>query len=513
MSYLTTPELKSFDKAVISFWFKVPQAALDAAAEQADADPEGLEMLSGLVPLVVFGKEGTGRTSAMAHSDSQALTASTAVHTCVEKASDALDGNPVVPGSTYTMTYWSECNDFIRENIYYKNVVTYSAIPGVPINPSFIAIDRYHNLQINFESTQIGDVTLAYDIASVTSQYDTQEMLNECWTFNNLPDCGSYTSTLVSDGGLVGAFEVAFTVVAFRLLTAVADNYVDTGSSPIVHHPAEWILGPVPGDAGTGSLHVTPPVGLAADTWHHVLISVDMTGGSASTGIASGESFEGAANRISKTSTMYVAIDDVNYLTGGYLFPGTNKVVTGSAVSVALMSQGAGYNEDGSRSPQGPIPSYSLTNMSVPAAEVGIPSVGKYTDRIRKVEMAEFMMFTGVVLDTSVEKNRRLFITAPNNKGEQFPTNQAPIIIPINKYAAGDPAAWEPGADTSAFVPGLFDPSGMPSSNQILGTADIDFTKCSFNWMMGRNLGALKGKVVRTGKIKAYSPDPKLGGQ
>jgi hypothetical protein len=510
MSYLTTPELKSFQKAVISFWFRVPQASLDAAQKEYDDFYAGDNRddpppLLGLVPLVVFGKEGTSNTTAEPNNTVEALTTSTAVHTCVEQASDSFDG------TTLTMTAWSECEDHTNVRIYYKDTITYSAIPGKPTNPSFIAIDGYGNLQINFESTQIGDVVLAYDITSSTSAYYTQETINECYTFSIVGYCGDYNNTVVNTGGFFGLLTLVFTLLGWRLATSVTNVYIDEGSSPRVEHPQQWIYGPIPGDMGTGAIKFTPGR-LAADAWHHVLISVDMTGGSASTGYAVGgdPTFEAAVSRITKTSTLYVAIDDVNHPTGGYLFPGTNKVVTGGASTVAIMGQAIDYNAYPEFIGIGPVPSYSLDNMTVPAAEVGIPSVGTYVDKVRKVEMAEFMMFTGVTLDTSIEKNRRLFITAPDKNGAQFPVNQAPIIVPISKTAVGDAAAWEPGADTLAFVPGLYDPSGAPSSNQILGVADIDFTKCSFNWMMGRNLGTLKGKVVKTGKIKAYSSDPQL---
>jgi hypothetical protein len=147
--------------------------------------------------------------------------------------------------------------------------------------------------------------------------------------------------------------------------------------------------------------------------------------------------------------------------------------------------------------------------MSVPAAEVGIPSVGKYVDHIRKVEMAELLFFTDAVLDTSVEENRRHFITGPDENGFQHPTNFAPLYIPMRKFAFGDPATWEPGADNPAFAPPLFDPSLWPTGVKIEGEgkiADIDFTKCQWNWQMGLNLGTLKGKVARTGKIRGLVP-------
>lgn len=213
---------------------------------------------------------------------------------------------------------------------------------------------------------------------------------------------------------------------------------------------------------------------------------------------------------------MYVAIDDVNYPTGGYLFPDTNKVITGGAQTIANTYQAQHDESDGQggiiRTPVGPVPSYSLTGMSVPAAEVGIPATEKYVDHIRKVEMAEFMMWTGVTLDTSVEANRRLFISAPDKNGRQLPVNPSSIYIPMVKEAVGDPATWEPGADSPAYAipPSAQDPSAFGSGNKVLHTPQIDFTRASQNWMMGRNLGTLKGKVVRTGAIKAYFPDPSI---
>jgi hypothetical protein len=507
MSYLTIPNLNSFDKAVISFWFRVPQASLDAAGAQADADTEGTERLSGLVPLVVFGKEGTSRATAEPSNQSEPLTTSTAVNQCIEHASDALEGNAAVAGSVYHMYYWPECDSFTSERTYYKSTISYSAKPGKPTNPSYIAIDRYGNLQINFESVETGDVVLPYDITSVTDKYYTQETVNECWTFSEAIGCETLEQTVVSGGGFWGLLTILFSILAFRLTTAVPDVLIDQGSSPREEHKASTAYGPVPGDAGTGAISFSPPVNLDADKWHHVLVSIDMSGGSASTGIPAGGSYSFAdVSRISATSTMYVAIDDVNYPTGGNLFPDTNKVVTGSAVTIAFTGQAINYDNYPNITPAGPVPSYSLANMSVPAAEVGIPSVKTYVDKIRHVEMAEFLIFTGVTLDTSVEKNRRLFITG---KGE--PVNPTPIMIPVAKTAVGDPATWEPGADVSAFISQGSDPSAIGSGNKLLGTPAVDFTKCSLNWMMGRNLGNAKGKVVKTGKIKAYSPDPKLG--
>jgi hypothetical protein len=517
MSYLTTPELKSFDKAVISFWFRVPQAALDAAAAEAEADrdKDPKPILSGLVPLVVFGKEGTSRASPESHNTSTPFTEYTTRHSCAMHT----DGGGI-SGSTFTIAWWPECTDSAYERTYYTTTISYSAKPGKPINPSFIAMNENGFLVINFESTQTGNVVLPYNITSATNAYQAGATINECYTYNFLADCEAGGDTVTADiTNIWGVFELVFTMLGYRLATAVPDKYVDMGSSGGEYHEAEWDYGPMPGDVGTGAISFSPPEPLAADTWHHVVVSVDMSGGSASHGFAVGETWstfeEVMAKHVTKTSTMHVAIDDKDYKTGGIAFPGTNKVVTGSAVQIAFASQAARHDGDVT-TPEGPVPSYSLDKMSVPAAVVGIPCVGKYTDKIRKVEMAEFLMFTGETLDTSKEENRRLFITKKDKNGKQHPANPSPLTIPVHKYAVGDPPKWEPGADWPAFAPGLLDPSGIPTMVALHGRggpmtiADIDFTKCSFNWQMGRNLGTLKGKVVKTGKIKEYLPNPKL---
>lgn len=509
MSYLTTPKLDEFSKAVISFWFRVPQASLDAAQKESDDfhdadDPGDPPPLLGLVPLVVFGKEGTSNSSAEQTVQTDPQKTSTTRTTCVEHADGGTLTGDLLTGLIFKGTTWPECDTSTNTRAYYRSTVNYSLKPGKPTNPSFIAIDGSGKLHINFESTQVGKVTLPYGIASVTSEYYTQPIINECWTFQFLNGCVDFTQTTNCGPGFPGLLLSAFIAVAWKLSTAVPDNYIDTGSSPREEHKSTSTFGSVPGDMGTGAIGFTVPNSLAGDAWHHVLVSVDMTGGSASTGLAVGETMEDPASHYSATSTLYVAVDGVNYPTGGDTFPDTNKVVTASASAIAFTGQASSW--DGNiQTPEGPVPSYSLTDMSVPAAEVGIPATGKYADHIRKVEMAEFLFFTDVVLDTSKEENLRYFISG------RGPTNSSPLTIPYFKYAIGDPPTWEPGADWPAFAPPLFDPSAWPTMIKALGgAADIDFTKCSWNWQMGRNLGTLKGKVEKTGKIKEYFPDPEL---
>lgn len=518
MSRLVTPDLDEFDKAVISFWFKVSQEVLDAAQKEEDdwydahrGSDEAPPPFLGLVPLIVFGKEGTSPTTAESDGNTETNTTSTTVINTVMTFSDSIEFGALT--YTYTINWFPDPEaggTSTEERNYYKTTFSYSPKPGKPTIPSFIAVNGNGNLVINFESTQVGDVTLADVITSATSKYYTQETANNCWTYQFLDGCGAGGDSVTTPFGLCGMLIVILAMVGYRLLTAVPDKLVDQGSSPREKHPSSRTWGSAPGDMGTGAIgggDFDIPR-LAADQWHHVLISVDMSGGSASTGNAVGESGGDLASHITATSLMYVAVDDVNYLTrDSSPFPGTNKVYTGGAAAISGMGQAADYDDDGNVTPQGPVPSYSLTDMKVPAAPVGIPATEKYADKIRKVQMAELLFFTGATLDTSKEDNRRHFITGPDKNKFQHPTNSAPLYIPLRKFAFGDPATWEPGADNPAWAPPLFDPSAWPTGIKALeGTADIDFTKCQWNWQMGRNLGTLKGAVTKTGKIKALIP-------
>jgi hypothetical protein len=202
-------------------------------------------------------------------------------------------------------------------------------------------------------------------------------------------------------------------------------------------------------------------------------------------------------------------LDDKNYtgtnLSNGWTGGGPNDVITDEARRIA----GALPPVDDAGNPIA-TPTYSV-KMSVPNGVLGIPAHATFVTNIYNVQMAEFLMWVGETLDTSIEKNRRLFI-APNKKGILKPVNPTPVYIPIAKTAVGDPATWEPGADLPAFVPPpeALDPSAVGSGNKLLGTPIIDFTKASLNWMMPRNLGTSKGKIVKIGKIKPYLPDPSI---
>jgi len=478
MSYIEGSN-PSFSKAVISFWFKVPQAAMDAVAKEEEAfydqdDPGDPPLFLGLVPLVVFGKEGTSPVRADGKGSSDAQTTSTATHTCVEYAADSTDG------ITLNMWAWSECHDHTSTRNYYKTTWSYEAKPGKPQEPSFIAVDGDGRLAIKFESAQTGSVTLASVLTSATSKYYTQESADECWTFPAVGYCGEYNDTVVNIGGVCGILIIVAQLIAWRIGTAVADQFIGSGS-PRTDHKATQEYGSGPGDAGTGAISCSPATTIAADRWHHVLISVDMTNGSASTGVAAGASYGDPKSHITATSEMYVAVDDKNYKTGAYPFQDTNQVYTGSAGQIAYSYQAARY-DDRTMIPVGPVPSYSLGNMSVPAGDIGMPSHGKYVDKIRHCEMAEFQLFTGKTLDTSEESNRRLFL--------DFKRDANGTVIPDG----------DGNARLKPVKPAI--------AEEKLGRPDINMNG-STKWIKGTNKGS-GGSFKPIGEIKKYKPDPAI---
>lgn len=498
MSYLTTPDLPEFSKAVISFWFKVPQASLDAAQAESDQDlgDEDPPPLWGLVPLLVFGKEGTGNSKVEESVSPSPHTETHSLHSCA-------DTNATYSGSwPSTCASWDhECSDSSWETHWSEVSVSHSASPGKPTNPSYVAIDGSGYLRINFESAKMAEVSGFCGLVSGSSDHVTSSSGEINCQYPLAASGGDPCATDPLPGTFWGLMFYVFGLIAIHLLTAVADVCESSGSGgEFVKGEAHY--GPIPVDFGTGALNVSLPKGegakaLAGDAWHHVLISVDMSEGATASG----------GGGITASCTMYAAIDDKDYKTGSYPLEGTNKVVPGGAAAVTGMPGGENCGPG----------TYSLTDMSVPSAPVGIPCVGKYVDRIHRVQMAELLIFTGETLDTSVEENRRHFITGKDKNGYQRPTNSPLIYIPMRKFAFGDPATWEPGADNPAWAPPLFDPSAWPTGIKMLeGTADIDFTKCQWNWQMGRNLGTLHGKVTRTGKIKALIPpeyeQPRIGG-
>jgi len=205
---------------------------------------------------------------------------------------------------------------------------------------------------------------------------------------------------------------------------------------------------------GAGSLQAISgpnsptPIAITAEHWHHVLVSFDLSNG-CSCGFADPITFD-------QVCKFWLALDDVNK-DGLYLGP-LNDIVSGWS------TQGLSGNPN----TQSNVPTgFAAGPMPTNGHNVGVPSDSSNSTHVQKVELAEFQMWTGQTLDTSVTVNRRLFLNADGS--------------PVNPLSA----------------------------STVLGTPDILLTGQS-NWQVGRNTGTA-GNLNPTGTINPFTPGPQVG--
>lgn len=233
------------------------------------------------------------------------------------------------------------------------------------------------------------------------------------------------------------------------------------------------------GGSGNWDFNPIKQVPITPDVWHHVLISFDLSNGAIA-------QYTGGTSSVSITyslmSQFYWAIDDVNY-NGGYLGPNTaypgdahgpNDI--GTAWAGNLITDATGLHVLGTAECIGrPLPAAGYP-VSLPAGSAAVAA-------IKAVDMAEFQMFTGVTLDTSVVANRRAFIDTDGR--------------PVDAVNPNDPQSPPP-------------PPSAPS--ELLGKSPvISLTRSANNWRSGTNRGYATTKFAPTGKIKPVNPNPKLG--
>jgi hypothetical protein len=150
---------------------------------------------------------------------------------------------------------------------------------------------------------------------------------------------------------------------------------------------------------------------ISADTIYHLLISWDLSAGSASEG--SNDPGDTKADCILASSQMWLSLNDVNK-TGDDLpmiwpddgFDGNRHVSDLTLYYAAEPDSNAGG-----------LPSVT-SQVSVSTAIVSCPApatidlVEGADEPVLKVQMGDLQIFTGVTLDTNVELNRRAFITS-----------------------------------------------------------------------------------------------------
>lgn len=271
-------------------------------------------------------------------------------------------------------------------------------------------------------------------------------------------------------------------------------------STDINHVDASYTLdAPVAVGSGTPGLNTGEAEerpDIATDTWHHLLLSWDVTGS-----ISCG----GDSTAINSSFKMYFALDDENYDEGAlparwigneaYLHdegaagndPHT-VVSNDDRLTTLPWPAGAGSSDPAFTENATPAGSFSGTIGSLATPKMYVPGSPQYTDggrtvnSVYKVEMAELQIFTGIMLDTSNETNRRAFVTS-----------------------AGKP---EKPAVAEQWL-------GKRPEVLLHGTA---------NWKQGKNTGSIgvemtsdgdeqiipSGQFIPAGTIVKYKPDPSL---
>jgi hypothetical protein len=149
---------------------------------------------------------------------------------------------------------------------------------------------------------------------------------------------------------------------------------------------------------------------ILADTIYHLLISWDLTSGSASVGVIGGADPDVG---VTASSTMYAAINDVN-ITGADL----PMVWAGGAAGVNTHVSRQTYQFAGlDENPIG-LPGVTTTASGIPTDPVSVPGpasinlIAGSDEPVLKVQIGDLQVFTGIALDTSIEENRRAFITS-----------------------------------------------------------------------------------------------------
>lgn len=479
MSYLKLSSNPTFSKVTISLWFRVPQASMDAAGNDNSDNP-----MSGLVPLLVMGQEGIGRrpthtTSTGGQLDSQYSGISyggqlTGIDLNCISTVEILPGVECCKRSQAVYHY--ECNIVNFSGQTTNGVIESTTFSGEapPTAPSYIAVDGQGNLLVNFESGQIPTQQgMAYDLTAISpiiqygesggcTQGDTARSgdviccVCPIFAWDNSTITDDYDHTTTSGPG-VGQ-STGYTIPSTHTYTAA---------------PFQW---------ESGSISGSPSDYATADTWHHLLVSLDFQSNIAH-GTGTCDSDSAYAPYIDSAAKLYIAMDDKNYigwdLGSNWTEGGQNDVVTSGAYFTAGSASFCRYYMDADQF-QGATLQYSLGSPKVPTGVIGIPATSAYVSAIHRVEMAELQIWFGQTLNTGVESNRRVFLDYKrDSSGRVLPDKQGKITL---------------------------QPVDPKKAQQLLGPPDV-LLHGSGKWIKGDNTGKL-GNFDPTGTIKKYTPDP-----
>jgi hypothetical protein len=366
------------------------------------------------------------------------------------------------------------------------NIYSYSGVTGQVADPSYIGIDcnvSPPRLGININIASSGSATGAIpQITSIVSPADYYSDYANCpEDFTTHPPTQTCMHTAV------------------QVYTDDGSGFCTAGCNPeTIRTQAAWWAG-VNNDAAVNLIDngtVTSPGApfnnevptVTGNIWHHVIVSVSAGSGVSSFGQvfplgdpAFDDTQVGASTRISGSSSMWVSFDDTN-LTGRKLSiynmlagSSTNDVPTPNAYLISREADVFGTTgyicnvgvNSAIEFDTSTLPTYASPVGNISFGTMSVPSHPDYVDKIRKVEMAELQLFTGISMDTGIEVNRRFFLTADglpaNPLSAELGLGQAPdvqfhsqndFISGTNVGGAGTTGNFSPTGTINPFTPG-----------------------------------------------------------
>lgn len=483
MSYIELLEsVPSSKKLVLSVWFKIPAESIAAAKSDyalwsGSSTPR--EALTGIIPLVVFGGPRLSKEFQAPGRSIEGNVPSLTRYAWNYGTCDRWTDFFTIPGSQAGSTYFVFDGDTHAIDPSHIGVDCTGDVPKLSINIVMPEGDKptfrgSWPLETAFSCSvdSIGEYNAAFPTDTCDPGFDnhTEDDGSPCWflgraayimPFNEI----TYTVTYGDSGADV---VMGCRPEAFRTLPADALGEVTFSET----------LSP---SSRVGGKEITP------DTWHHLLLSLDLTKGCRTTGSSTHvPGTEGI--RTSSSCRMFISFDDVNLTESAltcYWPPGSsdkNAIITVNGFYVAgeaTISGTTGPTDDcwGNNvtrvSIQTDIPSYSYSPSGFDIGTIAIPAPSVNVSKIKHCEMAEFQMFTDVTLDTSLERVRRAFITESGR------------------------------------------PASLSLSKKLIGKDPEVLIHKSSNWKIAKNTGSLADRGgsegTAVGNIKRYKPDPRLG--
>ena len=482
-------------QAVISVWFRVPQATLTAAA--AAYNPASTDPLSGVVPLVVFGPAGY-EANPMGSTDNVNL-GSGGSYNLNPQFTDHTQGGVWTPTGYTTLTNYQTAAWPIMNHVQtwdYTGSVLDQDNGTKPTAPSYLGVycgTGGPRLVFNLQTGAKANIVNA--VVTATSQNQTEIIQ---YVPGKVVIQSNYEAHFI---GYALDYVINETTVVSSPQAPDVDNTTTwTDVSATAYDTTECYRSMlVSGDAVSSESTATAPPNISADTWHHVMFAFDLTTPCETVGAAEplldtvfgipiGLQPAPPINGVKTAPKIWMSFDGRN-LTGKDLSEycpdggDPNGVLTVNAWRITQMAKDVKQppvTEQHMDSPLDPTNSYTIhyiyegaidpahftlnSGVNLASQPLGLPADARYTGDIGLCELGEFQMFIGV---------------PPPDDASLFVKNRKPVNPSVAKKALGNPL--------------------------------VSLTRRSENWLAGHNLGT-GGALDHTKGISVYRNNPKLGG-